>query len=109
MPGFPPMPPPAVCPVPVVFPPFTAIHAVAQAFNGYTGFSVGGQDVYFANEGAFTGEISSQMLMNAGCTYVLTGHSERRHVLGESNELVGKKTVFGNPNPERYINQKALA
>ena len=86
-----------------VFPPFTAIHAVAQAFSGQAGFSVGGQDVYFAKEGAFTGEISPQMLMDAGCNYVLTGHSERRHVLGESSELVGKKTVFALEQGLRVI------
>ncbi len=86
-----------------VFPPFTAIHAVAKAFNAQAGFSVGGQDVYFANEGAFTGEISPQMLLDAGCSYVLTGHSERRHVLGESNELVGKKTVFALEQGLRVI------
>lgn len=86
-----------------VFPPFTAIHAVYGAFKGSDGFSVGGQDVYFATEGAFTGEISPQMLMDAGCRYVLTGHSERRHVLGESSELVGKKTAFALAQGLRVI------
>ena len=78
----------------VVFPPFTAIAPVAGAFKGRPGFGVGGQDVYPAVEGAFTGEISPQMLLDLGCEYVLCGHSERRHVIGESNELVGRKTAF---------------
>jgi triosephosphate isomerase len=77
-----------------VFPPFTAIAPVVKAFKGKAGFSVGGQDIYPAVEGAFTGEISPRMLMDAGCEYVLCGHSERRHVIGESNELVGQKAVF---------------
>jgi len=77
-----------------VFPPFTAIAPVAGVFKGKAGFSAGGQDVYPAAEGAFTGEISPQMLLDAGCRYVLCGHSERRHVIGESNHLVGKKAAF---------------
>ena len=54
----------------------------------------GAQDVWPAVEGAFTGEISPRMLQDAGAVWVLTGHSERRHVLGESDELVGRKTAF---------------
>ena len=77
-----------------VFPPFTALDVVAEAFAGLTGFSVGGQDVYPAAEGAFTGEISPSMLRDAGCNWVLCGHSERRHVLGESDEFVGRKAAF---------------
>ncbi len=77
-----------------VFPPFTALAAVAEAFKGRAGFTLGAQDVYPAGEGAFTGEISPLMLLDAGCAYVLCGHSERRHVLGESDEFVGKKVAF---------------
>jgi triosephosphate isomerase len=55
--------------------------------------AVGAQDVYFEPKGAFTGEISPAMLKDVGCTYVLCGHSERRHVLGESDDLVGKKVT----------------
>ncbi|MDR2892361.1 MAG: triose-phosphate isomerase [Deltaproteobacteria bacterium] len=57
-------------------------------------FFLGGQDVYPAAEGAFTGEISPGMLLDCACRFVLTGHSERRHILGESNEFVGRKTAF---------------
>ncbi len=78
----------------LVFPPFTAIAGVADAFAGRPGFSVGGQNFYPAAKGAFTGEIAPAMLQDLGCGYALTGHSERRHVLGESNEFVGRKTAF---------------
>jgi triosephosphate isomerase len=75
----------------VVFPPATAVHAVAQSLKG-TAVKVGGQNMHFAKEGAFTGEVSPLMLKDAGCTHVLLGHSERRHVFGEDDELVAKKT-----------------
>ena len=54
--------------------------------------ALGAQDAYFQRDGAFTGEVSLAMLADCGVTHVLTGHSERRHVIGESDELVGKKT-----------------
>lgn len=79
----------------LVFSSLTAIDQVADAFAGVDGFSVGGQNFYYEDEGAFTGEISPGMLKDAGATWGLTGHSERRHVLGESDEMVGKKTAFG--------------
>jgi triosephosphate isomerase len=75
----------------VVFPPFTALHAVAQAAKG-TPVEVGAQNTHFAREGAFTGEVSPLMLKDVGCSHVLTGHSERRHVFGEDDEMVAKKT-----------------
>lgn len=78
----------------VLFPQFTALSPVADALRHAAGYSVGAQDVYPAAEGAFTGEISPGMLMDCGCAWVLTGHSERRHIIGESDELVGAKTAF---------------
>lgn len=78
----------------VIFPPFTAISATANALKDAHNILVGGQNVYPAMEGAFTGEISPAMLQDAGATWVLTGHSERRHVLGEKDALVGEKTAF---------------
>ena len=75
----------------VVFPPATALHAVAQAMKG-TAVKVGAQNMHFAREGAFTGEISPLMLKDVGCTHVILGHSERRHVFGEDDEMVAKKT-----------------
>ena len=52
---------------------------------------VGGQDVYFEASGAFTGETSTAMLSDVGCKFVILGHSERRNVIGESDELINKK------------------
>ncbi len=52
---------------------------------------VGAQNCYFEPKGAFTGEISTAMLVDAGCTHVILGHSERRQILGETDELVNKK------------------
>jgi len=75
-----------------VIPPFVYLQSVVKAVSS-TGVSVGSQDVYIEPKGAFTGEVSAAMLKDVGCTYVLCGHSERRHVLGESDELVGKKVT----------------
>lgn len=79
----------------VVFPPYTDIAAVADAFAGTPNTAVGGQNFYPAEQGAFTGEISPAMLRDAGAGWALTGHSERRHVFGETDEMVAKKTAFG--------------
>lgn len=78
----------------VVFAPFTALEATKEGLDRAPGIFLGAQDVYPAESGAFTGEISPAMLQDGGCTWVLTGHSERRHVLGESPDFVGKKTAF---------------
>ena len=75
-----------------VIPPFVYLQAVAKAVSS-SAVAVGAQDVYFEPKGAFTGEISPAMLKDVGCTYVLCGHSERRHVIRESDELVGKKVT----------------
>jgi triosephosphate isomerase len=75
-----------------VFPPFVYIPAVVEALNNVR-IAVGAQDVYFEQQGAFTGEISTLMLKDIGCTYVLCGHSERRHVIGEGDELINKKVT----------------
>ncbi len=78
----------------LVFPPFTAIKAVSEVFAGGSGFFAGGQNFYPEPEGAFTGEIALGMLREAGASWVLAGHSERRSIFGESNELVGRKTAY---------------
>jgi len=75
-----------------VIPPFVYLPSVVQVVSS-SGVAVGAQDVYFEAKGAFTGEISPAMLKDVGCTYVLCGHSERRHVIHESDELVGKKVT----------------
>ncbi len=74
-----------------VAPPFTALHAVAQALRG-TAIEVSGQDVFWEVQGAFTGEVSAPMLAEAGCRHGIVGHSERRQFFGETDETVRKKT-----------------
>ena len=66
--------------------------AVGKALDG-SPVALGAQNMYAMPNGAFTGEISVAMLKDIGCTYVLCGHSERRHVIGESDELINKKVV----------------
>ncbi len=78
----------------IIFAPFTVLDAVRDALNGVPGVFLGGQNLFPATEGAFTGEISPAMLLDCGCTWVLAGHSERRHILGESPEFVGRKAAF---------------
>lgn len=74
----------------VLCPPFTALFPVAMALTG-SDVKVGAQDVYWADEGAFTGEISPGMLKEACCSYVIIGHSERRQFFGEVDESVNRK------------------
>jgi len=78
----------------LVFPPFMAVDVVAEVFTGKKNLAVGGQNFYPAGQGAFTGEISTGMLNDVGATWVLVGHSERRHVFNESDELIARKTAF---------------
>ncbi|MFA4885650.1 MAG: triose-phosphate isomerase [Desulfotomaculaceae bacterium] len=74
----------------VVCPPFTAIAQVAEALTG-TDIAVGAQNVYWEDRGAYTGEVSPVMLRDAGCRYVVIGHSERRQYFGETDEKVNRK------------------
>ncbi|MCL5945533.1 MAG: triose-phosphate isomerase [Planctomycetes bacterium] len=73
-----------------VIPTLLHLEAVRQVIRGHS-LQLGAQNVYFEKKGAFTGEVSPAMLKDMGVQYVLAGHSERRHILGESDELVGKK------------------
>jgi len=75
-----------------VCPPFVYLQAVARALSASC-VGVGAQDVYYESKGAFTGEISPSMLKDIGCTYCLCGHSERRHVIGETDGLINKKVT----------------
>ncbi len=70
--------------------PFTALESLKTAIAG-TPLKLAAQNVHPEPSGAFTGEISVSMLADVGCTYVIVGHSERRHLFGETNELVGRK------------------
>jgi len=76
----------------VVAPPFTALHAVAEAVRNST-VGVAGQNVHWEREGALTGEISAGMLKEAGAEYVIIGHSERRRLFYETDETVNLKVV----------------
>ena len=75
-----------------VYPPFVYLQSVVKALSSAS-ISVGAQDLYFEQKGAFTGEISAVMLKDIGCVRVLCGHSERRHVIAEDDELVNKKVI----------------
>jgi triosephosphate isomerase (TIM) len=71
----------------MIAPPFTALNAVAEAVRG-TAVKVAGQNVGWEKEGAFTGEVSPPMLLDAGAEMVIIGHSERRQVFGEDNAMI---------------------
>jgi len=73
-----------------VAPPFTALAAAAETLRG-SAIHVGGQNMHESEEGAFTGEISPVMLTDIGADFVILGHSERRALFGEDDELVGRK------------------
>ncbi len=74
----------------VICPPYLALPLVAQLCAG-TGVGVAGQNMYFEEAGAFTGEISAAMLLDAGATGVVLGHSERRQFFGETDEALARK------------------
>jgi triosephosphate isomerase len=74
----------------MIAPVFTAIDPVSKVVNG-SRVGLGAQNLYWEKEGAFTGEISADMLVSAGCQYVIIGHSERRQYFGETDETVNKK------------------
>lgn len=74
----------------VITPPYTSLEAVYGVVRG-TNIYLGAQDVFWENSGAFTGEISPYMLIDAGCRWVIIGHSERRGILGETDDMVRKK------------------
>lgn len=71
--------------------PATALKSLADAAKG-TNIKIGGENCHWEKEGAFTGEISPGMLVEAGCSFVIIGHSERRQYFGETNETCNKKT-----------------
>ena len=77
----------------VVCPVATVLKSVADALDG-SRIQVSGQNCWHAESGAFTGELSPQMLQDAGCTWTVLGHSERRQILGESDALLNEKLKF---------------
>ncbi len=74
----------------VLFPPFPNLQAVDQVIDG-SALQLGAQDLFWEDKGAYTGEVSGPMLRAVGCRWVIVGHSERRHELGESSAVVNKK------------------
>jgi triosephosphate isomerase len=74
----------------VICPPFVDLNAAVEAASG-SAIEIGGQNMYWTNEGAYTGEISGPMLRALGCRWVLIAHSERRHYFGETNESASRK------------------
>jgi triosephosphate isomerase len=92
----------------VLVPPFTALSAAAEAAQG-TNISIAAQDMYWKDSGAYTGEISAPMLLDAGCKYVVLGHSERRGRFGVPEpDLEGQAgNVFGDS--DQSVNKKLHA
>jgi triosephosphate isomerase len=75
-----------------VCPPFVYAPSIVKVLKG-SKIEVGVQNMYYENNGAFTGEISGAMIRDIGCRYVILGHSERRHVLGETDQMINRKIV----------------
>ena len=76
----------------VICPPFLDVENAVKATRGTT-IRIGAQDLYWENDGAFTGEVSGPMIKASGCSHVIVGHSERRRYFGDTNETVLKKTI----------------
>lgn len=74
----------------IVCPPFTSLETAVTVVKG-SSIKVGAQNMHYESDGAFTGEISADMLKSVGCEYVILGHSERRTLFGESDEMINKK------------------
>src|SRR5262245_47545718 len=73
-----------------VFAPFTSLAAVAEKLRDHP-IQVGAQNCWYEPDGAYTGEVSCNLVRQAGASMVILGHSERRHVIGETDELINKK------------------
>ena len=74
----------------LVCPPYTALHALSPLLES-TPIRLGAQDVFYETQGAYTSAISPGMLVDLGCRYVIVGHSERRQVFGDSDEIINRK------------------
>lgn len=76
----------------VIIPPFTTLYSTGIALTE-TEFHLGAQNLYWEDSGAYTGEISGDLLREIGCKFVVVGHSERRQLFGETNETVNKRLI----------------
>ncbi len=94
----------------VICPPFTLLQTIKDSLKG-TKIKLGAQNIFHENSGAFTGEVSPLMLKDAGCEYVIIGHSERRQYFSETNESVNKKlkaALANNLKPIMCIGEKQI-
>lgn len=74
----------------IICPPFTSLQEASNLIEG-SKIKLGAQNMFYEDSGAFTGEISAGMLKSVGCEYIILGHSERRHIFGETDEMINKK------------------
>jgi triosephosphate isomerase len=77
----------------LVCPPIISLVAVKEELDQFIGIELGSQNVHYENNGAYTGEVSTEMLKDTGCHYSIVGHSERRSYFGETDEIVNKKAL----------------
>ena len=76
----------------IICPSFTSLSEISNLVKN-TSIKLGAQNMHFEDSGAFTGEVSASMLKSVGCEYVILGHSERRNIFGESDEMINKKIL----------------
>jgi len=74
----------------IIAPPFTSLHVARAGLDG-SAVRLAAQNIYFEKKGAYTGEVSADMVVDAGCSHVIIGHSERRQYFGESDEMLNRK------------------
>lgn len=92
----------------IVCPPYTAIYAAAKAAVG-SSIGIGGQDVFWKEQGAYTSQVSSKMLLDAGCTYAIIGHSETRGRFGKAEEGVTSDMMKHFGETDDSVNAKLKA